>query len=225
MADETPMKRCSRGDQCVHPMGCWQPATEVHFAKNKRHRDGLMYQCKACTNAYSKRRYLVKRTELIAYQKGYRATNPDKVKARLRAWHQKNRDRVLEQRRLSARKRYAADPAKHIGYVVRRRTRKLGLPNTLTTTDWKRALEYFNGCCAYCGSQQDFWHVIEADHFIPLNSPQCPGTTVNNVLPACKACNTSKSNSDPHEWLIRKFGKRRAKQILARIQAYFANLI
>jgi hypothetical protein len=112
-----------------------------------------------------------------------------------------------------------------------RRARKRQLPNTMTTTNLKRMMEYWGHRCAVCGRLSDFWTIIALDHWIPLSSPDCPGTTVTNTVPLCHAikgvpagtplCNTSKSDKDPHTWLIQRFGTRKANQILKKINAYF----
>lgn len=96
-----------------------------------------------------------------------------------------------------------------------------------TTQEWKRALRYFNGCCAVCGRQgKDLFGVIKiaADHWIPLNSPNCPGTVATNILPLCHGlggCNNKKRDVLPEQWLIEQFGKRKAGQIIQRIEGYF----
>lgn len=67
-----------------------------------------------------------------------------------------------------------------------RRTKELGLLSTLTIAQWKFAIEYFNGLCAYCQKKQ--WSAIE--HFIPVCNGG--GTTSENCIPACTACNGKK---------------------------------
>jgi hypothetical protein len=111
--------------------------------------------------------------------------------------------------------------------TLRRRARKLALPDYFTILDWQYALDYFNDCCAACGRQlTDLFgtHKANADHWIPLASPDCPGTVPGNIVPLCGGeggCNNSKSDKDPEEWLIARFGKRKGKAILQRINAYF----
>lgn len=157
------------------------------------------------------------RERLIAKDRKRYAENGDRLKAAKRQQYQKSpekfRDRNREWR--------ASNPEKVRITNQNMRARQRGLVMQFTNDDWKRALDYFNECCAYCGEQRDFWHTIEADHFIPLASPMCVGTTASNMIPACRSCNSSKSASDPVEWLNRKFGKRKAAQILKRINAYF----
>lgn len=105
------------------------------------------------------------------------------------------------------------------------RERKRNLPYTFTTEDWLRALEFWDHCCAICGRPRGLWHTISQDHWIPLTHPKCPGTVPTNILPLCygaDGCNNSKGKKDPKEWLVEKFGKRRAARKLAEIEAYFA---
>lgn len=67
-----------------------------------------------------------------------------------------------------------------------------------------------------------------ADHWIPLVYDDCPGTVPENIVPLCHSikdgaggCNNSKQALDPYQWLIDKFGKRKAEEIFTKIQAYF----
>lgn len=81
------------------------------------------------------------------------------------------------------------------------RARKRALPNTLTSHQWDMCLLYW-GCCAACGRVEDVYH---ADHWVPLTSRRCPGTTAGNIIPLCHSCNTSKNASEPFYWLKRQF--------------------
>lgn len=115
----------------------------------------------------------------------------------------------------------------------RRFARKRQLPNTLTAQEWRDCLTYFSNKCAYCGKEADFWTVIAAEHYIALKDPRAdnPGTVVTNIIPACHGrkgvpagtpcCNNNKGNKDPEQWLIERFGKRKAREIQKRIEAYF----
>lgn len=143
----------------------------------------------------------------------YRERNPEKVAERQRNWQQQNKPRmnVLKQMR---------------------RARVRGLLHDFTVEDWQYALEYFDGKCAICGRDVDFWTAIAQDHWIPVTKggPTIPA----NIVPLCHSktgspgyglgCNNSKNNKDPHEWLARKFGEKRARHILKRIEAFFATV-
>jgi len=114
-----------------------------------------------------------------------------------------------------------------------RRARKRNLPNTFTPEQWRHALDYFHGCCAVCGRQMndlfgEFYPA--ADHWIPLSykGKDNPGTTATNIIPLCHGvggCNNKKNSTMPDEWLEREYGKRKAKEIIARIETYFESII
>ena len=113
----------------------------------------------------------------------------------------------------------------------RRRARKVALPDTLTPADIDRMMEYWDGRCAVCGRQTGFWTFTALDHWIPLNNSECPGTIPTNMIPLCHgkkgvpigdpSCNVSKHDKTPETWLIQRFGKCKASQILKQIEAYF----
>lgn len=325
---DTPMKRCTGGEQCVHPDGCWQPATPEYFHRTKRTADGLTQRCRACRNAATRRWNTENRDKVRETKRRYYAETPDKVREAQRRWQAANPEKVKEiqrrhqakpetkeyQRRWhqenghtperkardaeNARKYRAArkdDPEfqehrrewsrayyrdvlsrnpnrkeqqresrqrpenkrrdaeyqreyrrgeKYRVYIteyeqrpnvrrrrhaqwIKRETLVRSLPYDFTPDMWQRALDYFNGVCPACGRQfVDLFdeRTAHADHWIPLSSPDCPGTVPTNIIPLCggiDGCNQSKGYKDPIEWLTWKFGKRRAREILKRIEAYF----
>lgn len=232
------LKRCSRGDNCVHPMGCWQPATPEFFPTTKRIKSGLCPWCKACTKSYNKE---------------YRSRSDAKIaqRERLRKWRVDNRERD----RATARARYAKNPLRQLQsnhlwtenhreqhrslnrewfrihrhkaqvYHSRRRARELDLPNQFAIADWDRAIGYFNHRCAVCGRSPDEQTTLAADHWIPLASPECPGTLPTNIVPLCHGvggCNNSKHDQPPKAWLERRYGSAMAQEIIERVEAYFA---
>src|SRR5258707_6070820 len=105
-------------------------------------------------------------------------------------------------------------------YLLRNRE----LPSVFTSQDCRNALEYWGRRCAVCERPRGLWHTLSQDHWIPLSSPDCPGTDPTNILPLCcgtDGCNNSKGRSLPDVWLERKLGKRRAGRKLAEIEGYF----
>jgi 5-methylcytosine-specific restriction endonuclease McrA len=116
-----PLKRCAKGDDCVHPMGCWQPATPEYFYRRSDRSSGLYSQCKACRDEYErvnkdkiadrKRIYRAANKEKIAArQQEYNATHKEERRAYLSKWlqenpdynreyHQANKDAITKQRR------------------------------------------------------------------------------------------------------------------------------
>lgn len=106
-------------------------------------------------------------------------------------YYRLNRDRIAEycrEFRLTHRELYRQ-------YAQARRTRKMCLPSTLQFQDWLECLEYFSYSCAYCGSS---FGTLTQDHVIPIVSGG--GYTVDNIVPACCSCNSSKNAKEFTEW-------------------------
>lgn len=197
---------------------CWTcgqtyPETREFFVWSNK--QGVGRRCRPCANRVNKetrdpekaRLYEQRRDKERNKQRAaeYRAKYPEKVRESMRRSQQKHPETF------------------RLG-TQRRRARKRQLPDTFTREDWAQCLEWWNGCCAYCGTQQGFWTKITADHFIPLSADCSPGTVRENMIPACLSCNSSKHTRDATEWTVKKFGQRQAKRILERIQSYFDSL-
>lgn len=279
--NEVPLKRCSRGENCVHPMGCLQPATSEYFYRQKQGRDGLRAECKSCGLAarrHPKGRKIIVRDgfKLCAHCEVWKAfddfakngktkdrhqswckdcyrdyfslpevkqrrheydtsdrhrelerekhrKDPEKHRARMRRYNRRHPEKV----RARDRRRAKEHPEYACFYSANRRTKVRGLPSTFKVIDWQHALDYFNLTCPVCGRQ--FFDLFterqpQADHWIPLSSPNCPGTTPLNIVPLCggiDGCNQSKHDKLPEVWLVECYGRRKANEILQRIEAYF----
>lgn len=107
---------------------------------------------------------------------------------------------------------------------AKRRAKQINLPYSFTLEDWFKALAHFDNKCAVCGRPAGLWHTLAQDHWIPLAGNDCPGTVAFNIVPLCNGldgCNNSKGSKPAERWLIEQFGKRKAKEIIARVKAYF----
>lgn len=157
------------------------------------------------------------REEVNRQNKEYRDKNPERYRASQRKHYAKNRDQIL----LDCRQYVLKNP--WIGRAAKQRysARKRGLPDTLTKDQCKRAVEYFENKCVYCGKELS---VVTLDHYIPVSDPDCPGTIASNMLPACFTCNASKQDTDVRIWLLRSYDKEMTDSIIRRIEAYFASL-
>lgn len=214
MNDHTtiPEKRCT---QC----GEYFPPTAEYFHRDKSRRDGLNPRCKTCVHEYQTENL----SRIRENARKYKAAHPERYREYYRVWRAAHPDRHRE----NGRAYLAAHPERTRIYKQNRRARECGLPSTFTAEQARFALDYFHNSCAYCGRQfHDLFgeRTLAFDHFIPLSSPDCPGTTAGNMVPVCHgvdSCNLSKNACDPETWLIRRFGKRKAREISARIQAYF----
>ena len=70
--------------------------------------------------------------------------------------------------------------------------------NDLTGEQWAAIKERWQGC-AYCGATDG---PLQRDCVLPIS--RGGRYTVDNVVPACAACNTSKCNDEVTGWLRRK---------------------
>jgi hypothetical protein len=237
-------KRCSK-------CGVEYPATREWFQLDNSRRDGFRERCKKCQSIVDKERYNTQpeyRQRKIEKAKQYysghkehkkqydqeRSKKPEIKEKQLQRSRKRGLDASYQEKRrqrsnLHARTVEGKTQARK--RKLNRRAREYELPNTLSTVDIDRMMKYWGGCCAACGKSSDFWTVIAYDHWIPVTDPNCPGTVPTNIIPLCHkrrgaptgypSCNPTKSDRNPREWLIDRFGKRKAKQIEQRIQSYF----
>jgi 5-methylcytosine-specific restriction endonuclease McrA len=83
--------------------------------------------------------------------------------------------------------------------AARRRKRRMDrVDHDLSDEQWS-ALQAAWGGCAYCGATDT---PLQRDCVLPLS--RGGRYTLDNVVPACRSCNTSKCNSELTVWLRRK---------------------
>ncbi|GAA1989171.1 hypothetical protein GCM10009777_25320 [Microbacterium pumilum] len=70
--------------------------------------------------------------------------------------------------------------------------------NDLTVSQWARIREAWGGC-AYCGATDA---ALQRDCVLALS--RGGRYTIENIVPACRSCNASKSNDEVTRWLRRK---------------------
>ena len=207
-------KHCSKcGKEKSDPSEVWhklqgKPSGFVFFCSHCVQVECESHRQKTSENTRRKKKaeYRLNREKYLYRAKMWAKANPAKVQKRNQ---DRDESRTPDQLRLKGQKRRAL---------------KIGLPNTLTEDEVRRCSDYFNGLCAACGSQSSLFNVIELDHFVPLSSPLCPGTVAGNMIPLCKSCNSGKRDREALEWATSRFGVRKAKQFIKRVEGYFASL-
>lgn len=209
-------KRCPR---------CGETKPAEGFYKDKKSKSGLSCYCRACKTAESKRyaelhpewkrendRKQSSSPRALAYYrerdrkrrqenpekerarvKRWEANNPEKVKARRARWNDENRETVrASQARYHASDRYKAIHADR--ERLRRSAKKCPEGIKPSLIDWDAICEKFGRHCVYCGSEDR----ITIEHLTPLSRG---GTNdVDNIAPACWACNVSKNNKTLEEY-------------------------
>lgn len=195
------------------------PRTSEFFCTDHRAKDGLSSNCRKCQMIATDKWRKNNPEKSRAITKRHRDKYPEKTRAASKVWREKNRQKANDASRDWQRRNLEY----YRQHSRRRAAQKRDLAATFTKDDWQHALEHFHGCCAYCGNPPSLFdnhRILQQDHFIPLTQN---GTyTPDNIVPACQSCNIGKKNLDPHEWLIKRFGRRKAKVILECILNYFS---
>lgn len=217
-ADPEPAKRRAKQSYQRDPQRAYEQSRQRRAENPERWKE------------YQRTYRLKHKAEIYKKNLKWKRANLEKARFWSARWRENNKERlrnywtsprVLEQKREYAK----LHPEHRRAIKQRRRARRSGLPDTFRTSDWKFALDYFNSLCAVCGRQIGLWHTLAADHWIPLFSPDCPGTVPDNIVPLCHGadgCNNSKGSTPPATWLRERYGPRRANNILKKIDAYFA---
>jgi hypothetical protein len=215
-----------------------------NFARATSNPDGLYHQCKDCVR---KRQGHDKRIVSPNVREGFKWCNKCKrelpgtreyfgsskdrqdgmqpycrvcIQKRSRAIRQRDKQKIYER----VRRYRESHPTLYSLAAARRRARKRSLPDTFSNDDWLRCLDYFHNTCAVCGNQlRDLFGNIEphADHWIALSNPECPGTVPDNMICLCSSCNLSKQARNSTQWIVGRFGKHKAVEVLKRINLYF----
>ena len=181
-----------------------KPATDCYFFNDKYAKDGLYSICKECK--------LKKTKEFFNENEGYREEYD-------RKYYLKNKEYYKIQHRKFIRN--------NVGYSALSSQKRLakinGLLNTLMLDDWNKAKKHFGFKCAYCGMDESenalkFGRGLEQEHVIPLSKGG--PFTVDNIIPACRSCNSSKRDKGMGTWFRKQdfYTKKREEKILAYIQ-------
>ena len=156
----------------VHP-GRWKA---YKLAYDAAHREEL----RAARKAY----YAAHKEDGAKYNRLYKETHPEYT----RLYYETHK----EAERLRARAYALANPEAKRNRDARRRARKLSVPSTLTTPQWKAIVAVYKGRCAYCGAKPK---KLTQDHVTPLS--RGGHHTAENVVPSCWPCNSRKHTGPP----------------------------
>lgn len=81
----------------------------------------------------------------------------------------------------------------------KRRKKRLARAGTFTEEEFLQVFNLYGQCCAYCRKPLTR-EECTIDHVIPIS--RGGSNTINNLVPACKSCNTRKSSStNLDKWL------------------------
>ena len=93
---DAPLKRCSKGDDCVHPDGPELPATTEYFY---RHHNSLDTLCRKCHNARSSAYRAAHQVEIAEMKRDWKERNLEAHLQQKRDHYAANRERILKEQR------------------------------------------------------------------------------------------------------------------------------
>lgn len=87
----------------------------------------------------------------------------------------------------------------------------------ITKKEWEACKNYFNNSCAYCGmadkeAKEKYNNYLHKEHVIHNGSDK-----IDNCIPACKSCNSSKATKKFEDWYNesnKKYSKDRYNKII-----------
>lgn len=136
----------------------------------------------------------------IAYDREWKAANPDKVKAYSVKYYYEHQETMLIRSRLI----YNFEKPHYLMLARRanskRRAIMASIEGSYTTNDLQRLYDDQNGQCAYCGIRL-FWDIpgdIHIDHIQPIT--RGGSNNADNLAITCAHCNLSKHDKTIAEW-------------------------
>lgn len=190
-------KKCVAAYKHEHYLANKQKYIDRSTKHYEDHKDQkLQYQREyGKTHKAERRKHVAEhRDEYNAKRREYRA-NSEAYKEYRKKYHQEHYN---SEEKAKLRAKYAEDPqykAKLSRYRHKRDCLQKSLPCTLTPQEWLMCLDFFGNKCAYCGKADNG---IEQDHVIPITKGG--GYVKENIIPACKSCNSSKGNRELETW-------------------------
>lgn len=191
--------------KCGWDCNDWYPMTEEYFYKNKSSKvDGYNPYCKNCTIERTRKWREENPEKTIEQGKTRRAKNGDYVRSYNREYNRKNRDKQAVQQR-----DWRIVNKNILGKYVKRK-------HDITDAEWLECLYYFDFTCAYCGLSEEEHYLSVGTQFHQEHVIHDGNNYIDNCVPACKICNSSKHNIDFNNWYNENnpiFSKQRMNKI------------
>lgn len=162
------------------------------------------------------------------WTKKYYHKHKEQIKERNRRYNDNNKEYILQrdreyyERNKTLRVKASREYRKNNPDVIRRQSqvrmaRKKKTLSDLTVEQWIETLNYFDNACSYCGRDDV---PLEQEHVIPLYLGG--GYTKNNIIPACKSCNSSKDIRLLDDWFPKRstYTEEKMNKIMEFIEEY-----
>lgn len=151
--------------------------------------------------------YWKNRDLILPKRREYQDKNRDSIKTATAEWRDRNKERrseynraYLQQNRqkiMAKKKEYKRNNPEKVKLWARanKYNRKIATSIKFPQKQWKELLALYQGCCAYCGVHSTD---LTCDHIVPLKLGG--DNNIENLVPACRRCNSSKRHKPLAEW-------------------------
>jgi 5-methylcytosine-specific restriction endonuclease McrA len=186
----------SGDESSIAPLRCKQ----CQMVLGPRNTSGLCLPC--YKRLWAQQHYTQHADSHLAYQRAYRATNPDKWRAyhRMRdaSPSRRERKRITDKQRRDAHReavnayartyRKAHPEVKRADSKRRKALKKGATISDFTHAQWIAMQAHYDHRCVYCGKRAK--GQLTQDHITPLSKGG--NHTASNIVPACTPCNSRK---------------------------------
>lgn len=187
-----------------HCKYCDQTLPVEMFDMRRASKDGLSFKCKPCAREYNRQRYVEISDRFKARATAWAAANPERRREIRLASAERHREEKRLKARAYARRVRCENPeyARAVGryHAKLRRERLLGVEGVASQGEIAALLDRAGGLCVYCAQPAS----LTLDHFEPVASGG--SGSIENLIPCCKPCNSSKNKRDGAEWVHKRAG-------------------
>ena len=167
----------------------WLPL-ERDYYKNKTSKDGFNPYCKECTKNRTRKWREANPEMAYLIEKRRRERIPERFKEVRRNFYEKNK----EHERKYYNNWIANNKNKLATY------RNAHNKHDITEQEWFECIDYFGRTCAYCGMTEEQQFNKYNENFHREHVIHDGSNYIENCVPSCTGCNTSKSDSEFSDW-------------------------
>lgn len=169
---------------------CKQIKEDSEYSPDRRRSTGLYSWCRSCMRESNMDYRNKHRLQMNERRRESYKENKDTENKRHRDWHQANKEKVSLQRK-EYYQRLEVKEKNRVNVKARRRIGRSISKDVMNHIIWCKKQD-----CLYCGGPGG-----SHDHVIPVI--QGGEWTIENIVPACISCNSSKHTRTPEEWVNR----------------------
>ncbi len=183
-------------------LGCGETKPYSAFHRQRNHSDGYRPRCKQCRKASTREYYEKNVDALKAKSAQFRCEQPERSRAQVSAWVERNhsrkraKDREYYRNHIEERREYNSRPDRLAAHRANAKTqkakRRAAIGSTIepiTAEQWQEIQASYLMLCVYCLERCDD---PTMDHVVALN--RGGDHAAGNIVPACRKCNREKTD-------------------------------